>query len=142
MFRTHKHLQHRCTLVWTGTSQVNTTALSPPTLQQSVLQSFCMPAANYQVSHCAAGPRANKTGITPKKTSALTDLRSISPSVVRRKANAALMSAVDSSTPRIKRAGLLKPLNVSILDKENNVSAATSILLPFTPNANKVALSS
>ncbi|DBB08187.1 TPA: hypothetical protein ACH3X3_008369 [Trebouxia sp. C0006] len=89
------------------------------------------------------GPRANKSGAVPrsaKKASNSADLRSLSPSVVRRKANAALMSAVDSSTPRIsRRAGLLKPLNVNILDKENSASAKPSLLLPFTPNADKAA---
>ena len=88
------------------------------------------------------GPRANKTGAVPKsakKAVNSADLRSISPSVVRRKANAALMSAVDSSTPRIsRRPGFLKPLDVNILDKENAASAKPSLLLPFTPNADKV----
>ncbi|DBA81033.1 TPA: hypothetical protein ACH3X2_007238 [Trebouxia sp. C0005] len=89
------------------------------------------------------GPRANKSGAVPKsakKASNSADLRSLSPSVVRRKANAALMSAVDSSTPRIsRRAGFLKPLDVNILDKENATSAKPSLLLPFTPNADKAA---
>ena len=49
------------------------------------------------------------------------------------------MSAVDSSTPRTsRRAGLLKPLDVNILDKENSASAKLTLLLPFTPNADKV----
>ncbi|KAL3161186.1 hypothetical protein ABBQ38_009553 [Trebouxia sp. C0009 RCD-2024] len=84
------------------------------------------------------GPRANRTGTAPKPKRAanFTDLRSISPSVVRRKANAALMSAVDQSTPRARRIGFLKPLDVNILDKENS---SAPLLLPFTPNANKAA---
>ncbi|DBB05557.1 hypothetical protein WJX77_006024 [Trebouxia sp. C0004] len=89
------------------------------------------------------GPRANKSGAVPrsaKKAFNSADLRSLSPSVVRRKANAALMSAVDSSTPRTsRRAGFLKPLDVNILDKENSASTKPSLLLPFTPNADKAA---
>lgn len=105
----------------------------------ALAQLLCCRCSRVQL--CFAGPRANKTGNgpKPKKATNMPDLRSISPSVVRRKANAALMSAVDSSTPRARRTGFLKPLDVNILDKENSSTSGASLLLPFTPNANKVS---
>lgn len=109
--------------------------LSKPAVQASPLYP--------RLDRMTPGPRANKSGAVPKsakKACSSADLRSLSPSVVRRKANAALMSAVGSSTPRTsRRAGFLKPLDVNILDKENSASTTPSLLLPFTPRADKAA---